>query len=234
MKTPVDVVEGRIVDYDENGILTIKAKYDDWRTLTRREYRKCTIHLKDSRRLSDKQRRACYALIKAISEFSGMGTDAVKEWTKLKFIVEDLERTADEMFSLSDAPMSLVCAYQKFLIHFIIDWDVPCNFPLINYVDDVEDYVYYCATHRKCAVCGRDAVLHHWDRIAMGRDRDEIDQVGMRAEPLCSIHHNEAHTMGRDDFDAKYHIKPIVIDQALKKIWRIGGTRKRADKKGEN
>lgn len=30
MKSPIDIVRGRIVDIDKHGIVTIKARYDDW------------------------------------------------------------------------------------------------------------------------------------------------------------------------------------------------------------
>lgn len=119
MKTPIDIVKGKITDIDEHGIVTIKCRYDDWRTLLRRQYSECLVQMIDSRPLSDKQRRTCYKLLREISNYTGMGLDPTKEYMKLKFLVEDLEQTADQMFSLSNAPMSLVCAFQRFLVHFI-------------------------------------------------------------------------------------------------------------------
>lgn len=114
MKSPIDIVRGRIVDIDKHGIVTIKARYDDWPMLLKREYKECNIQMIDSRPLSDKQRRTCYKLIREISNYTGMGLDPTKEYMKLKFIAEDLQETADQMFSLSNAPMSLVCAFQRF------------------------------------------------------------------------------------------------------------------------
>ena len=111
MKSPIDIVRGRIVDIDKHGIVTIKARYDDWPMLLKREYKECNIQMIDSRPLSDKQRRTCYKLIREISNYTGMGLDPTKEYMKLKFIAEDLQETADQMFSLSNAPMSLVCAH---------------------------------------------------------------------------------------------------------------------------
>ena len=139
MKSPIDVIRGRIVDFDENGKLTIEAYYPDWRTMTRREYSECNIQMIDGRPLSNKQRRTCYKLLREISAYTGMGLDPTKEWTKIKFLAEDLEETADKIFSLSDAPMSLVCAYQRFLVRFILDWDIPCSFSLLDFVDDTND-----------------------------------------------------------------------------------------------
>ena len=110
--------------------------------MTKREYRECLVQLIDSRPLSDRQRRTCYALIGAISDYTGIGKDPSKEWLKLKFLLEDLEGTADQIFSLSNAPMSLVCAFQRFLVRFILDWDIPTKFSLLDMVDDVPDYIY--------------------------------------------------------------------------------------------
>ena len=99
---------------------------------------------------------------------------APKEYMKLKFLAEDFGETADKIFSLSNAPMSLVCAFQKYLVSFILQWDIPCHFPLLQFVDDIPDYIYSCLINRKCCVCGSRAELHHVDRVGMGRNREEI------------------------------------------------------------
>ena len=92
MKTPVDVVRGRIVGYDEKRQeALIRAPYGDWYTLTRREYKECLVQMIDSRPLSDKQRKLCYALLREISEYTGYGMDPTKELMKIKFLAEDLE-----------------------------------------------------------------------------------------------------------------------------------------------
>ena len=64
MKSPIDVIKGTVVGYDERAReIIIRAPYDDWFTLTKRNYSKCNVQLIDSRPLSDKQRRTCYKLI---------------------------------------------------------------------------------------------------------------------------------------------------------------------------
>ena len=223
MKTPIDVVKGRIVGYDERrGEVLIRAPYDDWRTMTKREYRSCLVQMVDSRPLSDRQRRCCYALLRAISDETGMGADHTKEYMKLKFLLEDLDQTADQIFSLSNAPMSLVCAFQRFLVRFILDWDIPTRFPLLDMVDDVQDYIYACLIHKKCCLTGKPAELHHIDRVGMGRDRTDICHEGMEALPLCREKHQEAHTMSDREFFEKYHLPGgIVLDKTLCRIWRL-------------
>lgn len=222
MKTAMDVVKGKIVDIDENGVVTIKCLYTDWFTLVKREYKECNIQMIDSRPLSDKQRRACYALIGEIADYVGEGKDRTKEYMKLKFLADDFGETADKIFSLSNAPMSLVCAFQKYLVSFILQWDIPCHFPLLKFVDDIPDYVYSCLINRKCCVCGSRAELHHVDRVGMGRNRDEIIHEGMEAMPLCRTHHTECHTMGQKEFDEKYHLEGgVPLDRTLCKIYGL-------------
>jgi len=223
MKAPNETVKGRIVGYDERtGELLIRARYDDWLTMTKREFKECLVQPIDSRPLSDKQRRACYALIREISDYTGMSQEQTKELMKLKFLAEELQETADCIFSLSNAAMSLVCAFQRFLVRFILDWDIPCGFPLLNFVDDVQDYVYSCLVNKKCCVCGARADLHHVDHVGMGRNRNEIVHEGMKALPLCREHHTEVHAIGQDSFKQKYHLNDgIEVDRTIAKIYKL-------------
>ena len=223
MRKPNETVKGRIVGYDEKRReLLIRAPYGDWVTMLKREFKECLVQPIDSRPLSDKQRRMCYSLLRAISDETGMGLDPTKNYMKLKFLAEDLEETADKIFSLSNAPMSLVCAFQKFLIHFVLDWDIPCSFSLLEYADDVQDYIYHCLVTKKCCICGRPTDLHHIERVGMGRSRVEIIHEGMEALPLCREHHQEAHTMPDEEFFGRYHIPGgIVLDKTRCRLYGL-------------
>ena len=228
VKTPFDIVTGRIVGYDERrGEALIRAPADPY-TLIKREYRACRVQFVDSRPLSDKQRRACYKLIGEIADYTGQSKDSTKEYMKLKFLAENLEETADAIFSLSDAPMSLVCAFQRYIVRFILEWDIPCSFPLLEFVDDIQDYVYSCLVNKKCCVCGKYAQLHHVDHVGMGRDRKEIIHEGMEAMPLCAEHHGEAHVLGQKTFNEKYHFESgIVLDKTLCRIYGLKTERRK-------
>ncbi|MBO5969758.1 MAG: hypothetical protein J6S14_14795 [Clostridia bacterium] len=223
MKSPAETVRGRIVGYDpRTQELLIRAPYDDWLTMTKREYKECLVQPIDSRPLSDKQRRFCYALLREIAEYTGQGMDPTKEWMKIKFLAEDLEETADKIFSLSNAPMSLVCAFQRFLIHFILDWDIPCRFSLLEYVDDVGDYIYHCLVTKKCCICGKHTDLHHVDRIGIGGRRNDVIHEGMEVLPLCREHHGENHTTTDEAFFEKYHIPGgVVMDKTLCRLYKV-------------
>lgn len=232
MKPSNDTIEGRIVDYDEKtGEMVIRAKYNDIGILTKRQYDKCSIRLIDKRKLSCKQRNTCYMILREISNYSGMGEDRTKQIMKIKFTTEILQDEADELFSLSDAPMSLVCEFERFLVRFILDWDIPCSFRLYDFVDDVPDYLYACLMSKKCCICGHHADLHHVDRIGMGGNRDETIHIGMEALPLCREHHEEVHSIGEAEWMERYHIeKGIIIDNAIAKLYRLNTKNKKEGK----
>lgn len=227
MKTPVDTVKGRIVGYDERTQeLLIRAHYDDWYTMTKRGYRECLVQPLDARPLSDRQRKMCYALLREISDYTGQDVHSAKEYLKLRFLADDFGETADRIFSLSNAPMSLVCAFQRYLVRFIVEYDIPCRVPLLEYVDDVPDYIYACLIAKKCCITGRPADLHHIDRVGMGRDRDDIIHEGMEVLPLCREMHQEAHTMSDREFFEKYHLPGVVVmDKTLCRIYKVKAKR---------
>ena len=221
MTKVVDRVRGRITGYDERrGVVTIEAPYEDFATMCRREYREVDIIFRDSRPLSERQRRSCYAMLREIAEWSGHEPDEIKDMMKFNFIAA----LADDMdmFSLSNAPMSTVAAFQTFLARFIVQNDVPTKRPMLDYVDDVEAYVYACLAAKKCPVCGKRADLHHIDAVGMGRDRAEIIHEGMEVLPLCREHHTEIHTIGKADFLKKYHLPGgLKADTTICKIYGL-------------
>lgn len=223
MKSPLDTVKGRVVDYDpQRQELTIKAHYADWPIMLKRGYKECEVRLIDDRRLSEKQRNSVYALLKEISKHTGQGLSSTKEAMKRKFLDEDMCETGMETFSMADAPVSLVCAFQSYLVRFILDYDIPCSFPLLDFVDDVQDYVYACLVSKKCCICGKPCDLHHVDHVGAGRDREDIVHEGMEVLPLCREHHTEVHAIGWLTFQKKHHLsKGIVLDAHLCKLYRL-------------
>ena len=227
MKTPVDTVKGRIVGYDERtGEVLIRARYDDWFTMCKREYRECLVQMVDGRPLSDRQRRMCYALLREISDYPGQDVHSAKEYLKLRFLADDFGETADKIFSLSNAPKSLVCAFQRYLVRFVVAYDIPCRVPLLEDVDDIPDYIYACLIAKKCCITGQSAQLHHVDRVGMGRDRDDIIHEGLEVLPLSAEKHREAHTMSDQAFCDEYHLPGgIVMDRTLCRIYGLKANR---------
>lgn len=225
MKPATETLTGIIEGYDERrGAIRVLVPYSDWHTLIKRGYSKCLVQLKDERPLSHKQRNACYALLNAIADWSGMDRNETKEYFKLKYLADDIMETGEKIFSLSNASMSLICSFQRFLVSFIVDNDVPCNFDLLQFVDEanIESYVYSCVVNKKCIICGKKpADLHHWERIGMGRDRDDIIQLNWPVMSLCRSCHDLCHSMPQQEFDEKYHVVPIPADKTICHIYKL-------------
>lgn len=217
------IIDGTIAGYNpETGKITVNAYCDDWELLSKRKVANVKVQLLDGRTLSDKQRRTCYALIGAIADWIGDDKTSTKQYLKMEFWAQHLDDLNDQIFSLSNAPMSLVAEFQRFLIGFILSNDIPVKFGLLDMVDDTADYIYSCLINRKCCVCGRKADLHHVDRVGMGRDRAEIVHEGMEALPLCREHHDKLHTMGDKAFMELYHIDHgIELDKTLCRIYGL-------------
>lgn len=215
------MLKGKVVGLSEDGTVTIKAQVPLAQFL-HREVKEVYVDMIDSRPLSDKQRRMCYALVKAIADWSGSGAEEVKEAFKLDFWAERIDTLSDKIFSLSNAPMSLVAEFQRFLVAFILTHDVPTKRPLREYVDDIEAYTYLCLVRRKCAVCGRRAELHHTDAVGMGNDRTEVQHEGREVMSLCREHHTELHTVGKAEFMTKYHLDGgVPCDKTIMKIYGL-------------
>ena len=127
-----EIIEGRI-EYFQDGNVYVRAKYDNTERFIRRKYDKVRIELVDGRPLSEKQRRMCYALIHAIADWTGDDSESEKNRQKFNFRKkqflesdkENIEDFGEFIFSLSNAPMSVVREFQKYLVWFIIYHDVP-------------------------------------------------------------------------------------------------------------
>jgi len=229
MTAIIDQVRGDIVGYDDKTQeLIIRAHYTDYPALIRREYKTVDITLNDSRPLSSKQRRSCYAMLKEIGDWAGYDAEEIKDVMKLQYWTETLYQTADHLFSLADAPMSIVAGFQRFLVKFILKHDVPCSRSLLSYVDDIADYIYQCLVNKKCVICGKKCDLHHVDRIGMGRNRNDVIHTGLEVIPLCREHHTEAHTKSNEDFFKLYHLGDhgITVDETICKIYKLKGGKK--------
>lgn len=216
------IARGKIKEVYEDGTALIIADIDVDKFI-HHKITECYIDYIDSRSLSDKQRKMCYALINAIAEWSGNSTQDIKEAFKIEFMTEHIETIGDKIFSLSNAPMSLVAEYQRFLIRFVLENGVPTKRPLLDYVDDIDHYTYMCLIHKKCAVCGkRNAELNHVDTVGMGNNRADIQHEDKAAISLCREHHKEYHNIGKISFFEKYHLNGgIKIDKTIMKIYGL-------------
>ena len=181
------------------------------------------VYWQDSRARTLEQIRKAWALMGEIAEYQGQGKDDVYREQSTAFSLKHLEILQGELFHLSTATVSTARAFINLLIEIILEYGIPTKEPLYGLCDDIERYVYACLMNKKCAVCGKKTELHHYDHVGMGRNRREIDHIGMRAYPLCREHHEEIHMIGERAFDEKYHLVPIAIDQKIAKKYNLKG-----------
>ena len=221
-------VVGFIVDLLKDGTAVIKAKIPNIEQALRRGFLKVEIILWDGRRISPEQRRKCYALLGEIAEYTdGIRTaetvDEQKRLLKMEFMLKRMEATERRMFSLADCDMSTAREFITYLIDFIIANDIPTRVPLIDNCDDIAAYMYACTMHRKCAVCGKAADIHHCEgsRIGAGVDREKVHQLGREVLPLCRVHHTELHAMPESEFMKKYHLQKVKLDEPLCKRLKL-------------
>lgn len=181
------------------------------------------VYWQDSRARTLEQIRKAWALMGEIAEYQGQGKDDVYREQSTAFSLKHLEILQGELFHLSTATVSTARAFINLLVEIIIEYGIPTKEPLYGLCDDLERYTYACLMNKKCAVCGRKTELHHVQAIGMGRNRHEIDHIGMLCLPLCREHHDEAHLIGNKAFEERYHLIPIQIDQKIAKKYNLKG-----------
>ena len=178
---------------------------------------------KDKRGITSEQRRKAWALMTEIADYQGQTKDDVYAEQKTAFTLKHLEILQGELFRLSSATVTSARAFITMLIEIIIEYGIPTKEPLYGLCDDIPRYVYACLMNKKCVVCGKKTELHHYDHVGMGRNRREIDHIGMRAYPLCRDHHEEIHRIGERAFDERYHLIPIPVDEQIAKKYGLKG-----------
>lgn len=222
----VEMGKGRVTNLSPEGVLTIEMQVDPTRYVAK-GWKEAWVQLIDSRNISDKQRRQCWAIISEIADYIGDKAEETNQDLKWEFIAKRAETLGENLtafFSLSNAPMDLVVEYQKYLIDFVVRNDIPTRFSLLQYVEEssITDYIYTCLIHRKCVICGKKAELHHCDRVGMGRNRETIIHEGLKVLPLCREHHTETENIPATEFFAKYHLDDgIPADKTICKIYGL-------------
>ena len=193
------------------------VRFPDTYLLDKRNVADVEVRIDDGRTISAEQRRKIYATLNDMSLFTGHLPEEQKAIMKYWFIA----KTGGPYFSLSDADMTTANEFLTFLLEFCLEWDIPTQDNMLDRSPDAARYIYACLAHKKCIICNGKAYLHHADRVGMGRNRKEITHAGMRAQPLCAVHHREAHDTGQTVFDEKYHVFGVKLDRTLCGIWKV-------------
>lgn len=219
-------VLGRIVDMTEDGEAVIKAALPSLTRAADRQYEVVEIILPDGRRITPLQRKKCFALIGEVAEFvegfrNTETVESTKEMLKWEFVLERMSAQERRLFSLSNVDETTASGFIDYLVSFIIKHDIPTKVSLLENCEDISKMVYACLMAKKCCVCGKPCDLHHVDSVGMGRDRTEINHLGLRCLPLCREHHSSLHAMGNKEFMERYHLQAIPIDKKIAKLYKL-------------
>lgn len=208
-------MKAEITDYD-GSFLYLKLPFNDTASLASKKLKEAEVRLIDGRSISYEQRKKTYALFRDIADYTGYVPEEVKEIMKSDFIA----RYGVKEFSLSTVDMTTASMFIEHLVYFCLFHGIPCRDSLLKYAPDISRYVYLCLLLKKCCICGKRAELHHVDHVGLGRDRNEITHVGMRAMPLSRKYHNEVHRIGQKSFEDKYHVYGVKIDKLIASKYR--------------
>jgi len=159
--------------------------------------------------ISEEQRKKIYALFRNIAEYIGDSVDSIKIEMKRQFCQE----SQYEDFSLSTCSHKLAGDFIEWLIEFCFENGIRISEHPREGFRDIEKYLALCLRKRICCICGKPADVHHWDSIGAGRDRKKVDNSQHRKIALCRVHHTEAHTIGRESFEKKYHVYGILLEK---------------------
>lgn len=212
------IVSGHIVSAEPSGA-SIRIDYP--RDYVAKQYDEVRVELPDGRNRTPEQLRKAWALMGEIAAFSGDDKESVYDDHRLAYHQERRQTLERSVFRLSSATMEEASEFIVYLIERILKFDIPTREPLVNNADDIPRYVYACLMHKKCAVCGRKADLHHVDRVGMGGDRRHMSHLGLRCLPLCREHHQEAHQHGDQTLMAKYHLETVAIDGKIVSLYKL-------------
>ena len=200
-------ITGYRVSQDGTELKVFIPKVNLQESIISKQIRHCGMWLDDGRAISAEQRKKAYATIADISMHTGYLPEELKEWLKYLHI----SKIGCKYFSLSDCSVDTAREFINTILDCAIENGIILDDLGINRTDDINHYLYACIKNKKCAVCGKDGEIHHWDAIGMGNDRTEIDDSNHRKICLCRIHHTECHTVGNDAFEEKYKVYGMIV-----------------------
>ena len=188
------------------------------------------------KKLSQAQNGLIHVLLKQFGEEIGYTLIEIKELMKEQFAI-----STDRMdFSTARCDMETANEFVSFIIEQAMELGINLyilgkhdnRYRHILEIDNItQRYVIACLKNKTCAICGKkhneynEIQLDHYDTVANTVGTYENDDgLHGRFLPLCSYHHFEKHSKSLKDFENKYHIQGIWLNEQLvkelKKIYK--------------
>ncbi|MHB7941176.1 putative HNHc nuclease [Staphylococcus capitis] len=180
------------------------------------------VKVVDPFKITDKQRRKIFALVKDIEAHTGQPMDYMRHM----FI--EYVRTYygyDKRISLSDCTRTQASQIIEVTLDWIFHNDIPLAYKTSDLLKQDKSFLYWSTVNRNCVICGKPhSDLAHRYAVGKGRNRNKINHVGNQVLALCRNHHTEQHQIGMDTFNKKYHLTDswVDVDDRLNKMLKGG------------
>lgn len=177
----------------------------------------CDVVVNDPYKITGKQRRKIFAMIRDIYDYYGQPMDYLRYMfqKQLEFL------NGYERISLSDCKRRQASELIELILDFVFDNNIPMRIATSNLMTNDKYFLYKSTINRKCVICGAiNADLAHRYAVGKGRNRNNIDHHGNQVLALCRNHHTEQHQIGMDTFNSKYHLTNswVDVDERLNKM----------------
>lgn len=177
----------------------------------------CEVSITDPYKITDKQRRKVFAMIRDIFNHYGQPMDYLRYMfqKQLEFL------KAYEPISLSNCSRRQAGELIELILDFIFTYDIPMNKATSDLLSNDKYFIYKSTINRVCIICGAThADLAHYQAVGRGRDRNKINHYGNKVLALCRKHHTEQHQIGMDTFNSKYHLTDswVEVNDTLNKM----------------
>lgn len=180
------------------------------------------VQVVDPFRITDKQRRKIFALVKDIEAHTGQPMDYMRH------LFIEYVRTYygyDKRISLSDCTRTQASQIIEVTLDWIFHNDIPLAYKTNDLLKSDKSFLYWSTVNRNCVICSKPhSDLAHRYAVGKGRNRNKINHVGNQVLALCRNHHTEQHQIGMDTFNKKYHLTDswVDVDDRLNKILKGG------------
>ena len=179
----------------------------------------CDVIVSDPYKITDKQRRKVFAMVRDIFNHYGQPMDYLRYMfqKQLEFL------HGYEPISLSNCSRRQASELIELILDFVFTHDIPMNKSTSDLMSNDKYFIYKSTINRICVVCGaKNADLAHYQAVGRGRNRNNIEHYGNKVLALCRNHHTEQHQIGMNTFNSKYHLHNswIAVDDKLNSMLR--------------
>ena len=215
IKSYIQQVDGKITAVIEGVELTNK----DFLLLDNGLEVECDVDVIDPYKITGKQRRKVFAMIRDIFDHYGQPMDYLRYMfqKQLEFL------HGYEPMSLSNCSRRQASELIELIIAFMFHHQIPMRVETSELLQSDKAMLYWATVNRNCVICGKPGSdLAHYQTVGSGRNRNKINHTNNKVLALCRKHHTEQHQIGMDTFNSKYHLQDswVDVDETLNKMLR--------------